>query len=131
MRIMLWTTSFLLLALWSLVVWGAAGLVGMASLGLPAELDALAGTFAADSWLAKLSLIGQGALIFVWAAGATALLLGTAVLGRTARAAGRLLRGGTARAYGRPRFASGHGARGLGGKLASRLAPRLLRAMRR
>lgn len=129
MRLMLWTTSFIILALWSLLVWGASGLVGMASLGLPAPAELLPGAFAAESWLTKLTLIGQGALLFVWALGAIVLMLCTAILSRTLRAAGRLFRGQAGSdlsgvlPYRRPS--------GLTRRLASRLVPRLLRAVHR
>lgn len=126
MRPLLWTASICCLALWSLLAWGASGLIGIASLGLPAEAEFIAGAFAAESWLTKLSLIGQSALLFIWATGAILLVLATFALSGMLGAAGRLLRGRTD-----PARQAQLPPRGVSSHPASRIAPLLLRAVRR
>lgn len=52
MRALLSPVSLFALALWSLLCWGASGLVGMTALGRPAEAGLLAAPLSAETWLA-------------------------------------------------------------------------------
>lgn len=89
MRIMLWTASLACLALWSLLIWQASGLVSKETLGPPSTNAPLAEAFAAESWLIKLNLISQAALSLLWVVVSAILWLGTAVLNSAIRTAGR------------------------------------------
>jgi len=130
MRTLLWTVSCVFLALWSLLAWGAAGLIGTAEAWMPAlGEDPLGLGLAAANWMEFLGLAGQGAILVIWALGAGALLIGTALLSRMLRAFGRLA-GGHA---GSPnRYPAAYRSSSLDAKrLAIRFAPRLLRTIRR
>ncbi len=133
MRMLLWTVSLVCLALWSLLAWGAAGLLGAAQGWAPAMADDPLGIWlTAANWADWLGLAGQSVIALIWAIGAIVLLIGTAVLSRGFRALGRLV--GGRRDFGRrmPRYASYRTSSGSSmQRLAFRLAPRLLRAVRR
>jgi hypothetical protein len=138
MRMLLWTVSFVCLGLWSLLAWGATGLVGAAQSWFPAfGEDPLSLGFTAANWADWLGLAGQGVILVIWAIGAIAILVGTALLSRGLGAIGRIA--GARRASGRsissyppyPPYPPYRPSGSSMGRLAARLAPRLLRAVRR
>lgn len=132
MRMLLWTISLACLALWSLLAWGATGLIGAAQSWAPALSDDPLGLgLTAANWADWLGLAGQGAILVIWGIGAILLLVGTALLSRALRAVARF-------AAERPRFertiphSPPYGRSGsFMDRLASRLAPRLLRSVSR
>lgn len=129
MRLMLWTVSFLLLGLWSLLAWAAAGLIGVAEAWLPGIAgDPLGLELVAANWADWLGVAGTAAIVTIWAVGALALLLGTFILGRAFGAAGKLVRGRARSGKTLPPFRD---RRALTDRGASRLAPYLMRYARR
>jgi hypothetical protein len=129
MRLMLWAVSFLLLGLWSLLAWAAAGLIGFVELWVPGIAgDPLGLGLAAANWADWLGLAGTAAIVLIWAVGALTLLLGTFALGRALGAAGKLARGRRQPMRALPPFRD---RQALTDRWASRLAPHLTRYARR
>lgn len=119
MRILILAAAFACFVFWSLLAWGASGLIGFASSSVPVDLRVA--TVPVAGWMDMLGMVGQGSILFVWAAGSIVLLLVTAAI------IGILRRARLIRLEGRPRshsFQSRYGQRRL-----PRMAPRLLRAM--
>jgi hypothetical protein len=132
MRLLLWSASLICLTFWSLLAWGAAGLVGAAQSWVPAlGGDPLGLGLTAANWADLLGLAGQGAILVGWAIGALMIVIGTALLSRTLQSVGRFL--ASRRSHGRSvyRYTPHRRSSSLLGNVAARLAPRLLRAVRR
>ncbi len=131
MRTLLWTVSLIGLALWSLLAWGAAGLLGAAQSLAPAlGQDPLGLGFFVTDWVGWLGMAGACAILIIWAIGAFAILAGTVLLSRGMRAIGRIA-GGRRRFDRSPRYLPYGSSRSSMRGIAARLAPRLLRAIRR
>jgi len=90
MRALLWTVSLVCLALWSLLAFGAAGLLGAAQTSIPGLTEDPLGiglSFAdLTAWLGP---VANWAILVIWAIGAIVLLAGTALVSRALRSLSR------------------------------------------
>jgi hypothetical protein len=132
MKMLLWTASLVCLALWSLLAWGTSGLVGAAQSWAPALGDDPLGVgLTAANFADWLGLAGRGVILVVWAIGAIVLIVGTMFVSRGFRAIGRITRGRRNSHRPMPLHAPYRSSGSSMHRLVSRLAPRLLRAVRR